>query len=109
MAGHLRLTSVALPFLEGALDVVLGDETVDCFHDRNGHRDGRDQIIAGIGQGLALRGGRRDAVGHERTVVGANEPRGSFALKMALVDAQPLSGIVKEAILGGNLKRLLGN
>jgi len=56
MSGILRLTSVALPFLEGPVDVMLGDETVDCFDDRNGHRDGRDQIIAGVGQGLALRG-----------------------------------------------------
>jgi hypothetical protein len=42
MAGHLRLASVAPPFLEGTLDVMLGDETVDCFDNRNRHRDGRD-------------------------------------------------------------------
>src|SRR5258708_3303589 len=56
VAGHLRLPLVALPFWKGRPDGMLGDETADCFDDRTGHRDGRDQIIAGVGQGLALRG-----------------------------------------------------
>jgi hypothetical protein len=56
MSGILWLTSVALPFLKGPLDVMHGDEAVDCFDNRNGHRDGRDQIIAGVGQSLSFRG-----------------------------------------------------
>src|SRR3981189_1883871 len=59
VARHLRLISVPLPFDKGSLDVMLSDKTVDCLDNRRGHRYGRDQIVAGIGQSLALRGVNR--------------------------------------------------
>src|SRR5258708_9322490 len=75
MGGILRLTSVAPPFLKGAFDVMFGDETIDCFNDRNRHRDGRDQIIAVVGQGLALRGVGGHGQDIELTAYRIPEPR----------------------------------
>src|SRR4030081_1163532 len=61
-----RPASVPLPLVEGALDVLLGDETVDRLDNRSWHRNGCDQIIAGIGQRLTLRGISRNHKDVER-------------------------------------------
>src|SRR5882724_1214097 len=72
---HPWLTSVPLPLVEGALDVMLGDETVDRVDNRNGHRNGCDQIIAGIGQSLTLRGISRNHKNVERGARRIGKPR----------------------------------
>ena len=46
--------ALALAFEEWPLDVMLGDEGLDCFRNGGGHRHGFDQIIARLCRGLAF-------------------------------------------------------
>src|SRR5439155_13640570 len=85
-ARHPRPTSVPLPLVEGALDVVLGDEAVDCLDNRSGHRNGCDQIIAGIGQRLTLRGISRNHKDVERGARRIEKPRSNNDLNSVFSD-----------------------
>ena len=49
-----RLHAIAPALLEGALDVVFGDEAGDRLRDRFRHRHRLDQIGRGFGEGFAL-------------------------------------------------------
>src|SRR5262245_66189823 len=67
-------SSIALAFEDRALDMVLGDEGLDGRDQAWRHRHGLDQIVAGLGEGLALGGIRRDRL---RLVGGFGVPRAS--------------------------------
>jgi hypothetical protein len=75
---HLLITSVPLPLVEGALDVMLGDKIMNCIDNRSRHRDRCDQIIAGIGHCFALRGVgryRKDVERRARGPRSQNDPQ----------------------------------